>query len=44
MSLKTDFPDGLARCGWLDGSADYTAYHDLEWGRPWPTTAPCSNN
>ena len=34
MSLKTDFPDGLARCGWLDGSADYTAYHDLEWGRP----------
>ena len=34
MSLKTDFPDGLARCGWLDGSADYTAYHDQEWGRP----------
>jgi DNA-3-methyladenine glycosylase I len=26
--------DGLARCGWCLGSADYLAYHDDEWGRP----------
>jgi DNA-3-methyladenine glycosylase I len=26
--------DGLARCGWCLGSADYVAYHDDEWGRP----------
>lgn len=26
--------DGLARCGWAAGSADYGAYHDTEWGRP----------
>jgi DNA-3-methyladenine glycosylase I len=26
--------DGLARCGWSTGTADYTAYHDDEWGRP----------
>lgn len=34
MSAKTDFPDGLARCGWVDTSAEYMAYHDTEWGRP----------
>ena len=27
-------PDGLARCPWCLGSADYLAYHDDEWGRP----------
>ena len=27
-------PDGLARCPWALGSADYLAYHDQEWGRP----------
>lgn len=26
--------DGLARCGWSAGSADYRRYHDQEWGRP----------
>lgn len=26
--------DGLARCGWGAGTAEYTAYHDTEWGRP----------
>ncbi|WP_422771951.1 DNA-3-methyladenine glycosylase I [Plantactinospora sp. WMMC1484] len=26
--------DGLARCGWGAGTADYAAYHDEEWGRP----------
>jgi len=26
--------DGLARCPWGGGSADYVAYHDEEWGRP----------
>ena len=26
--------DGVARCGWCLGSADYVAYHDDEWGRP----------
>jgi DNA-3-methyladenine glycosylase I len=25
--------DGLARCGWAGGTADYLAYHDVEWGR-----------
>ncbi|ARP96410.1 DNA-3-methyladenine glycosylase I [Bordetella genomosp. 13] len=34
MDVRTDFPDGLARCGWVDGSPLYTAYHDEEWGRP----------
>ncbi|WP_459616994.1 DNA-3-methyladenine glycosylase I [Bordetella sp. 2513F-2] len=34
MSTRTDFPDGLARCSWVDGSAAYAAYHDQEWGRP----------
>ena len=27
-------PDGLARCPWALGSADYLPYHDEEWGRP----------
>jgi DNA-3-methyladenine glycosylase I len=27
-------PDGLARCPWSLGAADYLAYHDQEWGRP----------
>jgi DNA-3-methyladenine glycosylase I len=26
--------DGIARCAWCTGSADYVAYHDQEWGRP----------
>lgn len=25
--------DGLSRCPWGDGPADYRAYHDAEWGR-----------
>lgn len=27
-------PDGLIRCAWGNGSAEYAAYHDEEWGRP----------
>lgn len=27
-------PDGRHRCGWADGSDDYRAYHDTEWGVP----------
>jgi DNA-3-methyladenine glycosylase I len=27
-------PDGLPRCPWSLGSADYLTYHDEEWGRP----------
>ena len=34
MAVRTDFPDGLARCAWVDGSVDYRRYHDEEWGRP----------
>lgn len=34
MDVKTDFPDGLARCAWLDHSALYRTYHDDEWGVP----------
>lgn len=34
MEVRSDFDDGQARCGWLDGSAVYTAYHDEEWGHP----------
>jgi DNA-3-methyladenine glycosylase I len=26
--------DGVVRCWWCDGSDDYRAYHDDEWGRP----------
>jgi DNA-3-methyladenine glycosylase I len=27
-------PDGVLRCPWSLGSAEYLAYHDDEWGRP----------
>jgi DNA-3-methyladenine glycosylase I len=27
-------PDGLARCPWALGTADYLPYHDEDWGRP----------
>jgi DNA-3-methyladenine glycosylase I len=27
-------PDGLLRCPWALGTADYSTYHDQEWGRP----------
>src|SRR5207248_2803417 len=27
-------PDGLLRCPWALGTADYLAYHDEEWGQP----------
>ena len=27
-------PDGLPRCPWALGSAEYLGYHDEEWGRP----------
>ncbi len=26
--------DGLARCAWVGSDAEYTRYHDEEWGRP----------
>ena len=26
--------DGVARCWWANGSAEYRAYHDKEWGFP----------
>jgi DNA-3-methyladenine glycosylase I len=26
--------DGLARCAWGASTADYSVYHDTEWGRP----------
>jgi DNA-3-methyladenine glycosylase I len=26
--------DGVIRCDWGNGSAEYAAYHDNEWGRP----------
>jgi DNA-3-methyladenine glycosylase I len=32
-------PDGLLRCPWALGTADYLAYHDQEWGRPVRTDA-----
>ncbi|WP_144636010.1 DNA-3-methyladenine glycosylase I [Bordetella genomosp. 13] len=34
MDVRTDFADGLPRCGWVDGSPAYLAYHDDEWGMP----------
>ena len=34
MNAKTESPDGLIRCGWVDTSAEYMAYHDTEWGYP----------
>lgn len=27
-------PDGLARCSWAAGTAEYQTYHDAEWGVP----------
>ncbi|NHZ71126.1 MAG: DNA-3-methyladenine glycosylase I [Proteobacteria bacterium] len=30
----TEGPDGLVRCWWGDGDAEYAAYHDTEWGYP----------
>jgi DNA-3-methyladenine glycosylase I len=27
-------PDGLGRCWWCVGDAEYERYHDEEWGRP----------
>jgi len=27
-------PDGVLRCPWSLGAAEYLAYHDEEWGRP----------
>jgi DNA-3-methyladenine glycosylase I len=32
-------PDGLPRCPWALGAADYLAYHDQEWGQPVRTDA-----
>lgn len=34
MNANTEFSDGLARCRWVDTSAEYMAYHDREWGYP----------
>ncbi|MBB1261638.1 DNA-3-methyladenine glycosylase I [Streptomyces alkaliterrae] len=34
MSEAVPGPDGLPRCPWAVGPADYTDYHDGEWGRP----------
>ncbi len=34
MPARQDFPDGRLRCGWVDDSDRYRAYHDEEWGRP----------
>lgn len=35
MSGPVPGPDGVLRCPWGAGqAADYTAYHDQEWGRP----------
>jgi len=32
-------PDGVPRCPWALGTADYLAYHDQEWGQPVRTDA-----
>lgn len=29
--------DGIARCGWSAGDAEYERYHDEEWGTPFRT-------
>lgn len=34
MTTANAFPDGLKRCAWVDGSPEYMAYHDQEWGHP----------
>jgi DNA-3-methyladenine glycosylase I len=31
---KTSCADPVERCGWAQGSPEYVAYHDDEWGRP----------
>ncbi len=33
MSSLVTGDDGLPRCAWAGSTPDYTAYHDLEWGR-----------
>ncbi|WP_219983129.1 DNA-3-methyladenine glycosylase I [Microbacterium sp. HD4P20] len=33
MSLQTG-ADGVVRCAWVGGDAEYARYHDEEWGRP----------
>jgi DNA-3-methyladenine glycosylase I len=27
-------PDGVRRCSWANGAAEYRLYHDTEWGKP----------
>jgi DNA-3-methyladenine glycosylase I len=27
-------PDGVRRCSWANGAAEYWVYHDTEWGKP----------
>jgi DNA-3-methyladenine glycosylase I len=34
LNANIESPDGLIRCGWVDTSAEYMAYHDTEWGYP----------
>lgn len=34
MAVRDNFTDGLVRCAWVDDSAIYQQYHDVEWGRP----------
>ena len=34
MTATTPGPDGRLRCGWCAATAEYTAYHDTEWGFP----------
>ena len=34
MAATETGTDGVIRCSWGNGSAEYAAYHDDEWGRP----------
>jgi DNA-3-methyladenine glycosylase I len=34
MELTETGTDGVTRCNWGNGTAEYAAYHDDEWGRP----------
>lgn len=34
MNTIDTFPDGQPRCHWCAATAQYTAYHDQEWGYP----------
>lgn len=34
MNPLITFPDGLPRCHWCAATAQYTAYHDEDWGYP----------